>query len=175
MTARAERLGELRRLALELRSDLAAMERLCSFAAGVVAPGSPVGDVEPRDQMALALTMHHIYTAIEQALLRVARVYDRTTYAGGDWQRDLPRNMATELPGVRPAVLDLDLVRKLDEYRGFRHVVRHAYDYSLDWDRMRPLLERLPATVAAVTQQMERFLEFVEACSDELSSPHPGE
>lgn len=164
MTAAEERAGELRRLILELRADLAAIAELTAFAGTVAGQAQPAPPPDRRDQMALALTIHHVYTAAEQAMLRVAKAFDRSPYAGTDWHRDLLKNMAAELPGIRPAVLGPGLRRALDEYRGFRHIVRHGYDYELDWRRMQPLLERLPALAAEIKADLDVFISFVEAC-----------
>lgn len=171
MSAAAERAGELRRLAVEVRGDLAAIAELTAFAQELTARIAPGQAPERRDLMALALTLHHVYTATEQALLRIAKAFDRAPYTGSDWHRDLLRNMAAPLPGVRPAVISPDLRRVLDEYRGFRHVVRHGYDYELDWHRMRHLVERLPEVAAAVAKELEAFLAFVDSCIAAL----PGE
>lgn len=121
--------------------------------------------------MALALTIHHIYTAFEQALLRIARTFDRTSYTGGEWHRDLIRAMAVEVPEVRPPVLSASLLRTVDEYRGFRHIVRHGYDYELDWQRMKPLVQRLPSLVTQGTDAVQHFTIFIETCSASLDQP----
>lgn len=48
--------------------------------------------------------------------------------------------MGMEIDGARPRVLSKDLLYHVDEYRAFRHVVRHAYDYELDWMKLKTLL-----------------------------------
>ena len=53
----------------------------------------------------------------------------------------LIRRLSITIPGVRPAVFGPDLVSDLQELRGFRHVVRHAYDLSLKKDKLVPLLD----------------------------------
>jgi hypothetical protein len=40
--------------------------------------------------------------------------------------------MTKEVPGIRPAVVSMTTCQRLDEYRGFRHVVRNVYTYQFD-------------------------------------------
>jgi len=47
--------------------------------------------------------------------------------AGEHWHQLLLEQMASEIGGVRPAVISDATRQALDEYRGFRHVVRNVY------------------------------------------------
>lgn len=40
--------------------------------------------------------------------------------------------MAKEIAEVRPAVISYSVQSDLDEYRGFRHIVRNIYTYKFD-------------------------------------------
>jgi hypothetical protein len=44
--------------------------------------------------------------------------------------------MTVEVPDTRPVVISKMLYRELDNLRAFRHIVRHAYDYDLDGNRL---------------------------------------
>jgi hypothetical protein len=39
--------------------------------------------------------------------------------------------MAVEIELVRPAVISKETRNTLDEYRGFRHIVRNVYSFNL--------------------------------------------
>ena len=43
------------------------------------------------------------------------------------------------LPGIRPAFIPQDGARVVRELKGFRHVVRHAYDLEFREDRVKEL------------------------------------
>ena len=58
--------------------------------------------------------------------------------------------MTLEIPGVRPALWPDALVQPLRELRAFRHVFTHAYDLTLDPEKLRLLLKYS----AAVSQQL---------------------
>nr|WP_263480261.1 hypothetical protein [Oscillatoria salina] len=43
--------------------------------------------------------------------------------------------MAVDIPEVRPSVVSQITYEQLNEFRGFRHVVRSLYAYKLDPDQ----------------------------------------
>jgi hypothetical protein len=67
--------------------------------------------------------------------------------------------MVQERPGVRPAVLNETLWLRLQDYLAFRHFFRHAYGYTVDWAKLRPLVAGMSATFADLQEQLRAFLE----------------
>jgi hypothetical protein len=67
--------------------------------------------------------------------------------------------MAREHPGIRPAVLPEPLWLRLQDYLAFRHCFRHAYGYTLEWAKLRPLVVGMPATLTDVQGQLRAFFE----------------
>jgi hypothetical protein len=67
--------------------------------------------------------------------------------------------MARELPGIRPAVLPEPLWLRLQDYLAFRHFFRHAYGYTLEWAKLRPLVVSMSATLTDVQGQLRAFLQ----------------
>ncbi len=57
--------------------------------------------------------------------------------------------------------------RGLDEYRGFRHVVRNVYSFELEGERMKPLVRDLPRVFKCVRDDMETFCGFLRSCSSD--------
>ena len=51
---------------------------------------------------------------------------------GFNWHQVLLEQMTNEIPDIRPAVISEVTYEALDEYRGFRHVVRNIYAFQLD-------------------------------------------
>jgi hypothetical protein len=71
--------------------------------------------------------------------------------------------MALEVPGRRPPVVTPDTARALDEFLRFRHLFRNLYGFELEWSRLLPLLQHLPATAQQVREDVEQFLGFLES------------
>ena len=91
---------------------------------------------DPEVVAAIALYLQHYYTAIEDALLRIAEEFDASVPSGEEWHRLLLDQMGLDIPDVRPPVVDPELAGHLHVLRRFRHRVRHAYDQDYDWERM---------------------------------------
>lgn len=64
---------------------------------------------------------------------------------------------------LRPAVISHTTRDSLDEYRGFRHVVRNVYAFNLNPFRMRHLIEGLAHTFEQVEQEPIAFAKILDS------------
>lgn len=104
---------------------------------------------------AVSAGIHNVYNGIEDILLSLARDVDDDVPAGFSAHQAILDQMASEVAGTRPALLNLDLYEALTELKGFRHLVRHRYGFDLKPDKIIENLELLqrifPAFLAAIT------------------------
>lgn len=117
---------------------------------------------------ATALNLHGFYAGIERLLEVIADGIDQTRPSGPHWHQELLRQMAAEIPDVRPPVLSLETRDRLDRYRGFRHVVRNVYTFNLDVEQVEVLVRQLPATVEQVSRELLAFADFLEQLAEEV-------
>jgi predicted nucleotidyltransferase len=110
---------------------------------------------------ALASYLHQFYTGCERILERIAMRVDGGQPGGAFSHANLLAQMAQELPGIRPAILNEGLWRSLQDYLAFRHFFRHAYGYTLDWAKLRPLVMGLSATQSDFQSQLRTFFEIL--------------
>jgi predicted nucleotidyltransferase len=108
---------------------------------------------------ALASYLQQFYTGCERILERIAVTVDGNLPGGAFSHANLLAHMARELPGIRPAVLHEALWLRLQDYLAFRHFFRHAYGYTLEWAKLRPLVVGMSATLTEVQEQLMTFLE----------------
>ena len=152
--------GDYRAVAARLRQELTALEAVAARAGGAWAEAarSPGGyNVD-----AAALNLHGFYAGLEHVFFIVAERIDGSLPSGAAWHQDLLRQMAVELPGVRPAVISEQLAAELDRYRGFRHVVRNVYAYVLDPRRVGELVEDLSPTLARLRTELTGFADVLD-------------
>lgn len=157
------------RLAAELRDELAAVRLVVGEGAQALqgAASSPPKTLEIRG---MAGILHDYYTGVERIFERVANELEGGTPSGPSTHRDLLRGACRTLPEIRPPVIQTGTARLLDEYLRFRHVFRNIYGYELEWARIAGLLERLPASSAALSTDLAVFFEFLDA----LATPTAG-
>jgi uncharacterized protein YutE (UPF0331/DUF86 family) len=86
---------------------------------------------------------------------------DRHIPVGGTSHRDLLEQMTKPFPQTRPAVIQSQTAQLLDEYRGFRHVVRHTYGFKYEWSRMKLLLDNADKVIAAFVADIETFITLL--------------
>lgn len=88
---------------------------------------------------ACAYELARFYTVLENAFERVCRAFENHIDERRDYHEQLLRRMALELPGIRPAFVSGGELAALRDLKGFRHVVRHAYDLTLQPERLSEL------------------------------------
>ncbi|MEW6229453.1 MAG: hypothetical protein AB1700_15410 [Bacillota bacterium] len=163
---------EERRL-LSLAAELATDMQVVQTIVGEVKKGyaSLTAGKEPDllTMMGLAALLHHFYSATESAFERIVKYFDGGLPTGESWHRDLLARAATEIPDVRPVVISKALQKQLDDYRRFRHLFRNVYELNLDWDKLIPLLSRLPAVNGNLQEEFGGFTEFLRTLAAETS------
>ena len=111
----------------------------------------------------VALNLHGFYTGVERIFEDIARTIDESLPDGADWHRDLLLQISAQETGVRPAVIARDTRKCLDEYRGFRHVVRSVYTFSLRPSRIKELVDGLTACFEVVSRDLDLFAAFLKS------------
>jgi hypothetical protein len=76
--------------------------------------------------------------------------------------------MGTEIQGVRPAKLSEATCEALDEYRGFRLMVRYVYAFRLDASKMQPLVRSIPDVFSRIRSELLAFADFLKQSADSL-------
>ena len=111
---------------------------------------------------AAALNLHGFYAGLEHLFEVIADSIDHAKPSGPRWHQDLLRQMASEIPGVRPPVIRPETRDRLDQFRGFRHVVRNVYTFNLDPAQIEILVQRLRPTMDEVAKDLLDFATFLE-------------
>ena len=70
--------------------------------------------------------------------------------------------MSLNIPGVRTAFITKPTAAKVDELRGFRHVFRNAYGFSIDPIREQALLVNLPAIAKSIKKDIQDFFQQMD-------------
>jgi hypothetical protein len=110
----------------------------------------------------VALNLHGFYSGVERLFEKIAGSIDGSMPEGANWHQELLNQMAIEVPGVRPAVISVELKGKLEEYRGFRHVVRNVYTYHLDPDKLKPLVKTIRSVMKKLEKELSAFARFIQ-------------
>lgn len=110
----------------------------------------------------VALNLHGFYSGVERIFQLVATVIDGVKPEGQHWHRALLEQMATERAGIRPAVISASTRANLDEYRGFRHVVRNVYSFTFDPARMETLVLNVRSVFEQIRAELLAFADFLD-------------
>ena len=110
----------------------------------------------------VALNLHGFYGGLERLFELVASTVDGSVPQGANWHRLLLEQMASEIRQERPAVISEKTITALDEYRGFRHIVRNVYTFMFDPEKVEKLVEKLPGVFKQVQTELLAFADFLE-------------
>jgi hypothetical protein len=97
------------------------------------------------------------YTVIEKSFERVCLAFENHFEKRQDYHERLLQRMAIDLPGIRPAFVPAEELSVLRDFKGFRHVVRHAYDLALRPERLAALAEDAVRIADAFPQWIAAF------------------
>lgn len=160
-------------LAGRIRQALLDIEHLVNRAESLMDKALRSGDDGYWD--GVALNLHGFYGGIERIFEDIARTMERAMPAGPDWRLDLLLQMSSEIAAVRPPVITQETRYRLDEYRGFRHVVRNVYVFNLRPARLQELATQLRGCYQDVARDLDGFAAFLAQLSvaGEQSPGHP--
>ena len=147
----------LQTLRAEVEADLDTMAQATVLASERLSHPGPAG---------AEAAAHHLcrfYNAFEQSALRIAKAFENNIDDSKGWHSTVLGRMFIEIPGVRPAVLPRALKPGLDEIRGFRHVVVHAYDLVIDPDKVRIVACTASGIESRVREAVLSFFDSVAA------------
>lgn len=108
---------------------------------------------------AIATLLHEFYNGIEHIFERVVVSLGEGLPRGSHWHVDLLAQITTAQTDIRPAVMDEPLHARLEEYLKFRHFFRHAYNYTLEWNRMSWQAQQMSETLRLLRDQLQTFFE----------------
>lgn len=147
-----------------IAQTLADVEQVVSRTEELLAKAQCSGDDGYFD--GVALNLRGFYAGIERIFEDIARTVDQTVPAGGNWHQDVLLQMAAGINTLRPAVITRDTRHCLDEYRGFRHLVRNVYTFHLRASRLTELTAEVRACYEQVRHNLDNFCHFLEQLDD---------
>ncbi|MFG6103298.1 hypothetical protein U2F10_13645 [Leptothoe sp. EHU-05/26/07-4] len=113
-----------------------------------------------------ALNLQGAYNAVERLFEIIARDIDGERPAGNNWHQQLLHQMAMEMGTIRPAVISGESLQGLDNYRAFRHIVRHVYSEEFEAKRIGELVGESRQVFTQVAMELKAFASFLEQRSE---------
>jgi len=110
----------------------------------------------------VALNLHGFYSGLERIFALIAETIDGSLPQGENWHMLVLQQMTKEKPRVRPAVISETVGKRLNEYRGFRHVVRNVYTYRFDPAKVEKLVRSAPDVFTQLKAELSAFATFLE-------------
>jgi hypothetical protein len=110
------------------------------------------------EMSAAALVLHSFYNGIENILVLIFKYYDEQLPKSNKWHMELLDKAFTSEEN-RKRIFNNEIQKTLEEYLKFRHFIRHAYGFQLEWERMEELINGMRNFWIAVKENLNNFIE----------------
>jgi len=114
-----------------------------------------------------ALKLHNFYTGCERIFSLIVSELNGGKPEGFDWHKRLLQRM-TVADRDRPPVISTETAQRLNEFLGFRHVVRNVYAFDLDTQRVARLIEAYPDVWHQFQREIEEFISWLKKLAGDL-------
>ena len=102
---------------------------------------------------AISTFLQNMYNGMENILKRALKFKGMSIPVSESWHKDL-----LDL-SVNNQIISLELSKRLDEYRAFRHFSIHGYGIMLDKEKLMPLAENLPNLWKDFESELDTFIK----------------
>jgi hypothetical protein len=143
-----------------IERELTQLRRLLQDYAELLAISSSE-EPELISRTALSTVLQSFYQGVESVFQTVAKRTDQHMPTGADWHRQLVNQMAKS-SATRSPLISANTVERLEPYLGFRHLARHTYPFSLEWNRMCQLVQELASVSERFCSDVRKFIEHAE-------------
>jgi hypothetical protein len=110
------------------------------------------------EMSAMALILHSFYNGIENILVLIYKNNGIGLPVGNKWHIELLDRAFTTTENEK-TIFRNELQEPLNEYLKFRHFIRHAYGFQLEWERMEDLAKELDSIWIKVKEDITTFIE----------------
>ncbi|MEL7052071.1 MAG: nucleotidyltransferase domain-containing protein [Cyanobacteria bacterium J06588_5] len=105
------------------------------------------------------------YSGCERLAERVVVTFDDGLPEGRNWHQKLLLQVSEPGGKGRPPLWNASFLETLDDYRSFRHRVRHLYNIDLDDDRVLVIAGRVPEIFEQTKQAVAEFSHWLDEMS----------
>lgn len=110
-----------------------------------------------------AYQLVRMFNIVEQMGLRVAKAFENHIDDERGWHAELIHRLSIAVPGVRPRLYPPPILSALRDLRGFRHIITHSYDLSLDRERIMIVVRHADELARSLPKLVEEFFKVVTA------------
>lgn len=111
----------------------------------------------------LAYQLHNLYSLYEDIFKEIAETFENNIDKSSNYHKNLLIRMKLSIPNIRPSVLSNENYLIINELLSFRHVFRHAYNYTLSPDKMEILRDKILNSKESLKNDFKIFKAFLES------------
>ena len=110
----------------------------------------------------IAINLHSFYEGIETIFEKVMEFTGEEKPSGHEWHREVLERMTLPIKRLRPEVISIETAKKLDNYRAFRHKIRHIYGFMIVQENVIMIAEKAKESFEPFKEDIKNFISFAE-------------
>jgi uncharacterized protein YutE (UPF0331/DUF86 family) len=110
----------------------------------------------------LAINLHSFYEGIETIFEKIMDFTGEEKPSGHEWHREVLERMMLPIKKLRPEVITAKTAEKLDNYRAFRHKIRHIYGFMIIPENVIAIAEKAKESFKSFKKDIKTFISFVK-------------
>ncbi|MFA5859500.1 MAG: hypothetical protein WC955_10620 [Elusimicrobiota bacterium] len=147
------------RLKSDIKAEIKLIEQVVEY---LVSMKNKTGlnSLNDTQKAAIGTYLMNFYNGIENILKRISKEYYKTMPKGESWHKELLELSASPSEG-KVAVLNAEIVKGLNPYRGFRHFFVSGYGFKLDVELLAPLITNIEPLWNEIKKALSKFIESI--------------
>lgn len=139
-------------LKYKISYELKQIKKECDVLDILIKKASTLG-LDEIELRAASASLQSIYNGLEKIIMKIFKYNGFTLPNNHSWHSDLLKI------SVEKSIISKGLENSLRDYLGFRHFVRHAYGFMLDFDLMKPLLLNIDDTIKNFNCEVKAYTD----------------
>ena len=117
----------------------------------------------------VSLNLHGFYMGLERLFEIIAKNIDKSFPSdNSNWHISLLKQMTIQ-NNIRPSILSKTSYEGLNEFRKFRHIVRHIYSTSIAPEKMINMMKGFPEIWNQTNKELLAFADYLEELNKNIT------
>lgn len=117
-----------------------------------------------------AIGTQQFFTALEDLFKQIAKTFENHIEDLGPYHKELLIRMNTEIPRIRPQVVQQKTLIFLDKIHSFSYFLWHAYDCKLDKKQLLDIQSLIKQNFHLVTSDLDQFRGYIHRLSTDVEN-----
>ncbi len=143
----------------EIKDDLKSIDKIYKNLIKIIKEINKEPDL--KEKSFIGYTLHNLYCAFENIFKNISVFFENQIDSNYQYHINLLKRMKLDIEEIRPRIISDDMFIYLDELKKFRHLFRYSYDYELNYNKMKIVINSASKLKNLYKNEFNKFLKFL--------------